>query len=341
MNEKVDFEYVPNLVEAMTQRRVEADLIVGSWINTPTVTELMAPVSGVAAAISSDGVWVPLAFTLPTIVYETDGELGEAGATVTLDELGRILYGDGEVPENAPLRFVPSYRDGTPYVLLRSLGLVIGTDTEGDPIIDRSSLATHLETLRAWQTRYHRSLAAEHAYRERYLYEPWQRLLEKDRLEAVYLPSDQLLSWDFHAEERWAFSFLVDEDGSFFALDGVVYAGIPLSTDAERGATALLAWLTTPDVQIDLVGQKLVQRIDSFGLLGGFSTNERVNDAMLEEIYPGLSSHRFSLDRVRLPDQRARYWAEALERVVYPSLDSIEEVDLAAELARWYRQRGD
>lgn len=342
MDTEVDFEYIPNLVEAITQQRVEADLVIGSWVNTPTVNALMIPITSAGGSNSRPNTaWVPLAFTLPAIVYDSSGPLSSMGPVITLTELGTSLYGSDSAEEIQHPLFLPSYPPETSYVILRSLGVDFGADSNGNPVIDESTLRAGLDRLRNWQTRYHGSIDREHEYRERYLYEPWPRLLEKGRIETAYLPSDTLLGWDFFAEERWDFSFLGGEDGGLFALEDVVYAGIPLTTDAERDARAILAWLSDPDVQIDLVGQKLVQRIDSFGFFGGFSTNERVNRTMFEEIYPGLAAHRFSPEAVRLPSERARYWDEALLRVVYPALDSTQAVQLGSDLTRWYRQRGD
>lgn len=341
MNREVDFEFVPNLVEALTQQRVEADLVIGSYVNTPTATAQMAAIESERIGGSGGAVWVPLAFSLPTIVYESEGLAGEAGPSITLSELGDLLYGTNSSDQIEHPLFLLTYPEDTAWVFLRSLGLVVTGDQDGAPMIDEETLRSSLSDIRAWQERYHGSPQREREYRDHYLYEPWPRLLEKDRIDALYLPSDLLLSWDYIAEEKWGFSVLTMEDGSYFALDNVVFAGIPEATEIKRDAQALLNWLTDPEVQIDLISQKLVQRIDSFGLFGGFSTNTQVTTAMLEEIYPDMDTHLINPEDVVLPAEQPRYWNEALARVVYPALDSSEPVDLGAELSRWYRQRGD
>ena len=341
MDQDVDFEYVPNLVEALTQQRVAADLVVGSFVNTPTVTTRMASLEPGIPGASPGSVWLPLAFSVPTIVYESDGPLADTDRTLAFDDLGNLLYGSDTHEDIEHPRFLLAFPSGTSWVILRSLGLNVTGDPNGDPLIDEAEITGGLETIRQWQERYHGSPQREREYRDHYLSEPWPRLLEKGRIDALYLPSDTLLGWDFVAEERWRFSILTLPDDTYFALDNVVYAGIPQASEIKGDALALLAWLADPDVQIDLISQKLVQRIDSFGFFGGFSVHERVTTSMMEDIYPGLAAHLFSPVDVILPEEQPRYWNEALERVVYPALDSPSSVDLRDELSRWYRQRGD
>lgn len=341
MDKEVDFEFVPNLVEALTQQRVHADLVVGSFVNTPTATARMSTIDFDGSGVPTGTVWLPLAFSLPTIVYDAGGPLASAGPALTFAEIGERLYGAETVDTIEHPLFLYSYPEDASWVFLRSLGLTVTGDNNGDPSIDEAVLRRGLSEIRRRQERYHGSIRREQEYRDQYLSEPWARLLEKERIAALYLPSDRLLGWDFIAERRWDFSVLTREDGRYFALDNVVYVGIPKETELSREARALVIWLADPDVQLDLIAQKLVQRIDSFGLFGGFSTNQRVTTVMIEEIYPGLAAHFFPPETVVLPGEHPRYWDEALERVVYPALDSPEPVDLRQELSRWYRQRGD
>ncbi len=332
-DDSVEFEYVENIVEAITQRRDIADVVVGSWVNTPVVSDRMA-------VLEEDDRWIPLAFALPTIAYPAGGALS-GRERVTLSEIGELTYADTPPDQIANLAFLPSYGRETSWVLLRSLGLSIAGDATGDPILETDRLSQHLSTLRDWQNQYHGSIAREHNYRDRYLYEPWNQLLEKNRLEALYISSEELLDWEFFARSRWEFSYLTDGEGGLFALDGVVYAGIPAGSDQIQRSRNLIRWLRDPEVQIALIEQKLIQRIDSFGLFGGFSMAQEVNDQILMELYPHLDDRRFLVSEVRLPEQRPRYWNEALDQVVFPFLVTPESGDLTAELRRWYRQRGD
>lgn len=362
------FVAVDRLTEAITQQPPEADVIIGRWIRVPSVNALMMPVREYAEtddaattrsrsdrirlAVPDDLVdefWIPLSFTLPTIVFDPERARLPDGVTTSLAQLGDALQPNDGV-DGAPFRFVASADPPTVYALMRSLGTRVRADPVGDPAWEREALQRAATALRDWQAEWNVSPSDESLYRERYLYERWQRHLETERLLAVYLPSNEAFTWRFFAEPRYDFRILAADDGSVAANEDVVYAGIPLAAERRAEATRFIEWLTTPAVQVELVADKLEQRVDTFGLFGGLSTIPTANRAIFSELYPTLAGRVPSVENVAFPDVLPRYWDEALEAVVLPTL--LEQFGTAAQpgatesvlrdrLDRWYLQRGD
>jgi hypothetical protein len=93
---------------------------------------------------------------------------------------------------------------------------------------------------------------------------------------------------------------------------------------------------------VELTAAKLDARIESFGFLGGFSTVEETNRRIAREIYPDLEGRIPQPRAVRFSGPLPRYWNEARRAVVMPFLrGNASSTELASELERWYRQRGD
>ncbi len=340
----VHFRYVRNLTEELTQQRVDADLVVGRWINSPPVQPMLQELPEGAALR-------PLAFSLGTLVYNPLTAEPLPPFTVTLDQIGEDLRPRGTVAdaeELPPMRFVLSTQPGLLYKLFRIAGMTPVPDGQSraqwDPQLHDDAFAT----IREWQQRWNGSAAAERAYREQYLYEPWFRQLETGRVLAVYLPSDVLMGWDFFENRQWDFRWIAGDDGGITALENVVYAGIPATSRKRSAALHLLEWLDDPQMQLRLVQDKIDHGVDSFGLFGGFSMHRQANDAIAAEVRPVLLGRLPDPGEITFPGTRPRYWDEARRDVLEPFLrdaaqkdDPPSGEDLVRILARWYDQRGD
>jgi hypothetical protein len=339
----VRFRFVENLTESLTQERPEADVIIGRWVNTPPVNALMREYEGYLSTaadvppVNAGPHWIPLSFNLPTIASlpETADQLPRF--SVSLDDLS-ALY----TSQTPPLHFAPTADSQAVYALHRSLGFLAGVDDQGTPTWDEQSLSLAISRIRDWQQEYNGGLARERDYIERYLYErPFQQL-QKERISVVYFGSEELFSWRFFDERNMSFRWLSSADGELRANENVVYGGVPATADHITEAGRFLTWAIDPETQVSIMRSKFEARIDSFGFLEGFALHESVNRRLEEEIYPELSGRIPRPQAVTFSGPLPRYWNEARRAVVEPYLrDETGSAELAAELALWYRQRGD
>ncbi len=359
-NTPVYFRYVDNLTETLTQQRLEADVVIGRWVNNPSVNGLMEPHSAYSypaldsqagrargarfavrvprALLDASPYWIPLSFNLPGLLFLSDGTDPRDRFSMSLEEIGERSAGQ-QVP---PVFFAPGSDPSAMYAVHRSLGFHATVDGAGSPAWDAEALDEALATVRAWQQRWNGSREEEAQYTERYLYDPPRRQLDTARVGLIYLPSNELFGWDFFDERRYDFAWLAGPEGRIVADESVVYGGIPSGTERLPDAVRFLSWLTTPDVQLSIITEKLVQRVDSFGVLDGFSTLPEVNRAMATEIYPELAGRIPHPEAVVIPATLPRYWNEALAQVVAPHLVRASGADeLEPALRLWYRQRGD
>jgi hypothetical protein len=360
----VHFRYIENLTETLTQETIEADLVIGRWVNTPGVNTRMTPIGGkgstdtegaralrsrsgspgqaiAAPFAAATSTWIPLSYNLPAVVYATEHFRMEPSFAVTFTGLSDALRPTAANSEPPPVFAPTASRDGM-YAIYRSLGFSPGVDEAGTPQWQRRDLQRAIDTVTQWLTDQYGSPEEERAYVRDFLYDPPVRRIEANRTGAVYQDSATLFSWSFLEDRRLDFRWLADDQQRIAVTDNIVYAGIPADSDAPSAATALLKWLTTPAVQVELVEAKVTARIDTFGFFDGFSTIPDVNTEMIHVVYPQLTGRVPAPGVLTVPTTQPRYWNEAVERIVAPFFARPGDASvLEQEIRRWYLQRGD
>jgi hypothetical protein len=363
--EPIHLRYVENLSEALTQERAGADVVIGRWVNTPTVNELMLPVvehvvprerptdpsdsdpgrRGPAIAESFSRIstaWVPLAFTLPAVAYESNTTYVTEPFAVAFPDFVDAVTGPITNGESPPPVFAPTADDEGIYAVYRSLGFKTTTTPAGVPVWQRNELERAIETVSSWTENHFGSLAVERDYIEEFLYDPPFRLLETGRVALIYRNSSDLFSWSFFEDYRFDFRWLATPEGPIRVNEDIVYAGIPSRSGRRDDAIAFVRWITTPSVQIELIRGKSAAGIDTFGFFGGFSTISAVNAEITETLYPRLAGRVPAPGVLIAPEIHPRYWNEAIHQVVAPFLVAPSSADdLAGRIDRWYLQRGD
>lgn len=358
------FRYQANLTESFTQARPEADLLLGTYINNPAVAAAMRPLDEALSShpyrpvgpITAGGRWqestrlVPLAFSLPLIVFRAVHAPVMTTATVSLASLreGARKLGSANAESSLPrlVLFPPRDPRGV-YEFLRSQGVRFSVDAGGNPNWNDVALGTAIAALQEWRRVVHGPLEAELAVADRFLNAPPLRLLDLEYLTYIYMPSDELLRWSFFATRAYDFRVLTNTEGRVLPLESVVWAGVPRTAANAEGALAFLRWILDPVNQMAVARTKIDQRIDRFGLFGGFSTIPAVNEQMIADLYPTIR------DRLPAPELLAattivpRYWDELTAAVLWPLLrrpdanGGVRAAEIRNAVRQWYIQRGD
>ncbi|MFP4211506.1 MAG: hypothetical protein ACLFR8_09705, partial [Alkalispirochaeta sp.] len=349
--EPIHLRYVENLSEALTQERAGADVVIGRWVNTPTVNRLMLPVAehvvprerpsdpadadprrrGVAIPESFSGIstaWVPLAYTLPAVVYATDRTYLAEPFAVSFPDLVDATEGPITAGDPPPPVFAPAADTAGIYAVYRSLGFETTTTAEGAPTWRQEDLERSIGIVTDWTTDHFGSPEAEQSYIEEFLYDPPLRLLETGRIALVYRNSASLFTWSFFEDHRFDFRWLATPEGPIRINEDIVYVGIPANSSRRDEAVDFVQWITAPSVQVELIRQKSEAGIDTFGFFGGFSTIPEVNTEIAATLYPRLAD-RVPAPGILLPPKvHPRYWNEAIHQIVAPFL--LDPSDAAA-----------
>ena len=353
----VHFRFVPDLAQALTQERSDADVVIGRWINTPIVNRLIMPPSDylprqkgrldppfLTALAFGDGSspWLPLSYNIPTLVFAVRQIHVDQPFALSFATLSESVRWTNREKGSEPPVFAP-YADNTGlYAVYRSLGFAVTVDTGGSPVWSSSVLSDAVESVRTWQLQEFGSAEDEGRYIARYLYDPPFRQIDNGRVGFFYGSSQSVFNWSFLGDRSYDFRWLARDDRRLVVNENVVYGGILSDTTQKDRAVQFLSWLTTPAVQVDLTAGKIAAGIDTFGFLEGFSTIPDVNTELSQEVYPRLRGRVPSPGILVVPGMLPRYWNEAVDQVVAPFLASPGRAeDLSSRLDRWYRQRGD
>lgn len=342
----VYFRYVPNLTETLTQERVEADVIIGRWVHTPSVDEMIVPTAVPIDTFAppfeeASGPWLPLSYTLPTVVFDRTQSIASDTFTVTLDTLSEAISARPANEEKIPV-FAPRSTSDSVYAVYRSLGFTVSIGQDGTPVIRERELQSAIERVTRWTEDNYGSLQEESAFIRDVLYDPPIRQIEMGRVATVYQGSDDLFRWTFFEDPRLRFRWLGLNDGTIAVNEDIVYGGALKGSDRKEKAHAFLRWLSDAEVQTKLVEGKIAAGIDTFGFFGGFSTVSTVNEVLARQIYPTLIGRIPHFSVIRLPGAHPRYWDEAVTAVIHPFLmQPTDAADLQRSLDRWYLQRGD
>ncbi len=358
---QAEVRFKPNLAAAFAREEMDADLVVGEFINTPVVTARLLALDDLIAGLGERPLpaliessrhgdttrLVPLAYELPMILVNPRVNLRLRDTFISTEEILTNSRKFSRFDDDRPIRlgFIPGYDPLARYYLLRLRGVEFAASLEQQVRWDTAILDLESDWLDRWSAAIAGSRAAEAAFIERYLYDPPARQLERNRIAFAYSASSDQLDWQrrLDAGYRW----LASQDNRVPILDTVVWAGIPVESRRERSAMAFLEWFFSPATQEDLILKKIEHRILRFGYFGGFSTLGSVNRDVLARVYPEIRGQIVPDILLDAPPQLPRYWNEAVEEVLVPLLNDqmIDASDLSSEVRAamntWYLQRGD
>jgi len=351
-----------NLASSMVQEAPEADLLVGTYLNSPIVRtglrslepvleSIPEPPSALLLGIPQERTPVrllPVAYQLPAIIINPAGELRVPPVFITMDDLAVNAHKFNRYFENGSprrLAFVPRYNPLAKYYLLRVLGTSFSASAEEEIQWNRNEFDDSVTALFDWVTGICGSRTDESEFVEKYLYDPVPQQFARNRIGFAFSSSGEILHWNNlgNTDFRW----LASDDHRIPVMDDIVWAGIPASAARSDAAEEFLVWLFTPETQEFLIQAKAERRIPRFGLFGGFSTLSSINTGILTTLYPQLQGRLVPDDLLTAPPLLPRYWNEAIREVLLPLLQdqniSPQEMSgaLSGRMNQWYLQRGD
>ena len=260
---------------------------------------------------------LPVAFNLPLVYFRS--EVPPVGTSVVMSVEEIRAAGDtfnAQQDERwTRLAYSPVWNPSFLYQYLRLEGFIVRQSEAGTPGWPFEALVSGVTSAREWLAS-HGGPEADNAFATKYLYDPQLQLVRSGRVAFGYSASNEYLSLSDARRDGLGFRWL-GEDRTIHALERVVYAGIPNGARSQAGAEEFIVNLFSVDQQVALVESSLRKRVDVFGVVGGFSSLWRINEAHLAEYYPELrrGDSAVALDRLppgepaALGSNRRRRWS--------------------------------
>ncbi len=357
----VELRYEPDVNRAVRMSEESADVVIAGAIGDDSTARLFRSLDRLMdGAIDSDEFYepllaggsrsgrqllLPLSFNLP-LIYFSERNIGTTGEiSLSPEQMRAVGVEFNEIGEERAERiaFSPLWDGSFLYELIRFEGLVVEENQTGEPEWSLDALLGAMNVAIAWVEDDNGGVTVDGAFQDQYLYDPIIRLVQQGRILFGYDSSDSFFRRSDEARSGLQFRWLGNEQ-EIPVLESIVYAGIPDRATNRPGAEAFIAWLFDPDLQTELLANNRRKRIDTFGMVGGFSSLWRVTERAIPDQYPDLRSFIPPADWMRFPHPSARHWGAVVETVVQPWLlreaaGQPQSRDLASSVSAWLLQQ--
>lgn len=357
----VELRYEPDVSRALRLSEESADVVISESIEDMATARLFQPLDRLMnstidpdefyAPLLSNGArsgkqrLLPLSFNLP-LIYFSQADVGsQEGISLGIGEMraAGIEFNELEESRAERIAFSPLWDGSFLYEMIRAGGLSVEEGESGEPVWSLDHLLGGVNEAIAWVVEDNGGEAIDAAFQEQYLYDPVIRLVQKRRILFGYDTSDSYFDRSDEARSELKFRWFGSE-GNIQVLESIVYAGIPERAANREGAQALLAWLFDADLQTELLENNRRKRIDTFGIVGGFSSLWRVTERAIPEQYPDLRSIVPPAGRLSFPGPSPRHWKAVTATVVKPWLlreaaGQPQSRDLITSVSAWLLQQ--
>ncbi len=293
--------------------------------------------------------FVPLSFDLPLISFKhppaPDGH-ESTDMYIGLDEIRERGEGFNRHSGDRPthMGFSPRWNREFLYIFARLHGLEFRHTGIESFDWNRELTPAIGEQLASWVSESNRGLETEQQFERRYLNDPKQQLLIRERILFAYDTASgfalQPAAFRSELEFRWP-----TQDGKLPVLDEIVHIGMP-RTGNTAGAEVLASWLLEPANQERIIVDSLRKRVRSFGIAGGFSSRVAVNEIVFPRHYSYLSGRIPPPEHLQFPGRLPSYWPSLRTEVILPylhdrSTGAGSANSLESRLRTWLLRRGD
>lgn len=161
---------------------------------------------------------------------------------------------------------------------------------------------------------------SESWFREKYLYKNYLELLESGHIFFWYGDVGSFYAMSEERRRNVDFRYHLNEEGKIPVCEDMLWLGIPKKGGNTKGAVTFIQWLMKNDVQQELILKAREMDIRSFGLAGGFAAIKTVNEEVLPQLYPFITSFLPQEAVLAFPSSCPADWYALKENVIIPYL---------------------
>ncbi len=341
------------------------DLVVGEYLRSQRVRRVFSSLSGLLNPRKIDpssfypealknGRWggdqllLPVSFDLPAIMF-IKGAIPPANDSffVSLDELKDLAKPFNKDQDGVYTRmgFSPQWSGDFLYSFSRLNGADFREDSAGKPIWNADALNKALDAVHQWITTSNGGLATDTEFKDRYVYEPPDVLLNQRRIAFAYVDATSYFQTAESKRQDLDFRWIADKE-QVPVLENMVFAGIPSRSRHRNAAEAFLTWFFQSQTQTKLLEENRLKQIATFGISDGFSAISAVNEVEMPRQYPQLLGHIPKTFDLLFPPALPRNWRQIKDDVVKPWLVKAAGAEepapaLQEQVKSWLLQQGD
>jgi len=357
---RVSVVYKPSPALAVRQADVQPDIVIGPFLNDRKTIPLFQSLDGMIddeklspenfyPGILGLGVFeekqtlLPVSFSLPLMFFlESYKEI--ESFDLSLGQIREHAVGFPELnPSRTVLGYSPRWNPEAAFTWLRLLNAEFRETAEGTLVWNRENLERGISDMRKWIEEVNGGWEADIEFIEKYMYEPPYKLVNSGRILFAFSHIDSYFSIPSADRERLDFRWLSHET-QIPVREDMIFAGIPRTAGRSSAARAFIEWFFRPENQNLLLETSQYKRMRHFGIAGGFSSLQGVNEIDLPRYFPELVGHVPPASFIEFPHALPDIWNDLKHESILPWLKSqLNEVPATQELSRsierWINQQ--
>ncbi len=335
--------YKSPLVSALPPAKDEEhpDVIIGSWLMNSRLKKNFLPLESLFSlsdinprtiypsllAYGKKGIHqylLPVSFNLPLLIFSSkNASLMPDAYMLAPDQIrdtAALFNAKNSHDIYTNMGFAPSWDSDFLYVVAKMNGLTFrerGSNFQWDNNI----LQTTVSYLRNWTKEKNTSTTAEQDFAFKYLYTPDYRQVESNRCLFAYTSSESLFKVPYeqlgNIDFRW-----IETNDQITAKDDIIMMGIYKGSFNTRRAEDFVIWLMQESTQRAILERtaSMQLNINTFGINGGFSSIQSVNERIFPTYYRNLLGNIPAKNAIQPPPAFPIRWNSFKERVVIPYL---------------------
>lgn len=283
---------------------------------------------------------LPVSFNLPALVFQTDNYGYVRNAFLSFDDIKEISEKfnskDGAGAYSA-MAFGPHWNPDFLYLFLKNTGVnYIVQDDEFAYTEDTFQNAVN--SISEWSEQINGGVRNELDFAFNFLYTPFYEQVQSGRSLFAYATSDQIFSLTEDQIKELDFHWICN-DGKIQIEDDAIMMGIYSASKNKAAAKKFLLWFMNEDSQKKMLERKFAMKLrtQTFGIAGGFSSMQSVNQNVFPSYYRPLMSNVPRSDYLEMPQVFMPDWSCIKSKIIVPFiLNSTEEAAQTKSLAALY-----
>ena len=265
-----------------------------------------------------------MSFNLPALVFQTDNYNYAQNAFLSFDDIKEISKKfnakDGAGTYSA-MAFGPHWNPDFLYLIFKTAGVNYVVQ-DGEFAYTEDAFQNAANSINEWSEQINGGVRNELDFAFNFLYTPFYEQVQSGRSLFAYatsdktfsLTEDQLKEIDFH----W-----ICNDGKIQIEDDAVMMGIYSASKNKAAAKKFLLWFMNEDSQKKMLERKFAMKLrtQTFGIAGGFSSMQSVNQKFFPAHYRALLSNLPSGERITTPQIFPENWNGIKRNVVIPFIE--------------------
>jgi len=334
---EIAYKKKPELI--FSENGKTADLLIGSYLNSPLFMEQFEPLDKLftrgridseafypelldRGRLNKKQVLLPISFNLPAVFFKPeviDSTL--PGLVIPLAALREQGAKYNQLKEDRFIRmgFSPLWEERFLY-LNAVLWETSFKEAGGEELAwDEEAMQKALDYSRIWINHYNSGVDKNIEFINRYLYEPMIKLVEEERVLFYLTSSAEFFSLLEGMGEERDFRWLSHQN-RIPVEEEILSIGIPTNAKNKKSAMVFLEWFFTLETQQEILKMNHRKRLKVFGIGNGFSALQKVNELSFPQAYAMLIGHIPAANMLSFPRNLPADWGEIKSQVIIPWL---------------------